>query len=73
MGVSGFVIKYRGIMTEMYVTGFSQPMDVGAGEMERSVKASNLIGDAEVFNDSNVEDALALTLRCQPTVEKVSL
>lgn len=67
------VIKYRGILTEMYVTGFSEPMDVDGGEPQRSVKASNLIADAKVFTDDAIEDALRLTRRCQPTAEKVDV
>lgn len=68
-----FAIKYRGILTEMWVTGFSDPMDVGEDEMERSVKASNLIADAQVFPEPEVEGALALVMRCQPSAVKVTL
>ena len=68
-----YAIKYKGILTEMWVTGFSELMDVGEDEMERSVKASNLIADAKPFSASEIEDALALTMRCQPTATKVAL
>lgn len=68
-----FAIKYRGILTDMYVTGFSEPMDVGTGEMERSVNASSRIDDAAVFDESSIDEALALARRPQPTAERVQL
>lgn len=69
-----YAIKYRGILSEMWVTGFSEPMDMGADvRTERSVKASNLIADAKVFEAHEVEGAFALARRCQPTAEKVKL
>ena len=66
-----YVIKYPGILTEMWVTGFSEPMDVGTGEYERSVKASSHGPDARLFTEAEIADALELTRRCHPKAEKV--
>ena len=66
-----YVIKYRGVLTEMYVVGFSEPMEMADGE--RSVKASNLIADAKVFSESELADALALTRRCFPDATEIEL
>jgi hypothetical protein len=68
-----YAIKYPGVMTEMWVTGFSEPMDVDNGRMERSVKASNLIADAKVFSESDIDEALRLTKRCHPNAIAVDL
>lgn len=69
-----YIIKYRGVLTEMYVTGFSEPMVVdGSDNLERSVKASNRIADAKVFSESEVAEALELTRRCHPSAEKVEV
>lgn len=62
--MSTFIIKYKGVLAEMYVTGFSEPMDVGTDDMERSVKASSSIKDARVFSEHAIDEALALTRRC---------
>lgn len=66
-----FVIKYRGVLTEMYVTGFSEPIEQADGE--RSVKASNLIADAMVFDESAIDEAMRLTNRCQAGARKVDV
>jgi hypothetical protein len=68
-----YAINYLGVLTEMWVTGFSEPMDVDNGQMERSVKASNLIADAKVFAESDVDEALRLTKKCHPNATKVEL
>ena len=68
-----YAIKYAGVLTEMWVTGFSEPMDVDNGRMERSVKASNLIADAKVFSESDIGEALRLTKRCHPSAITVDL
>lgn len=66
-----YAIKYPGALAEMWVTGFSEPMDVGTGEHERSVKASSRSTDACLFAEHEVTKALDLTRRCHPNAEKV--
>lgn len=66
-----YAIKYPGVLTEMWVIGFSEPMDVGTAEYERSVKASSRRADAHLFAEHEIADALALTRRCHPKAEKV--
>jgi len=61
-----YIIKYKGILTEMYVTGFSEPMLVDGDNLERSVKASSRKADARLFEQGEVDEALALTRRCHP-------
>lgn len=68
-----YVIKYQGFLTEMYVTGFSEPMIVDDGSEQRSVKASNLRTDAKVFSENDVDDALELTRSCFPSAEIVQV
>jgi len=68
-----YVIKYQGILTEMYVTGFSEPMIADDGSEQRSVKASNLIANAKVFSENGLDDALELTRRCFPDAQKVQV
>ena len=66
-----FIIQYNGILAPMYVTGFSEPLDVGTGDLERSVKASSLFVDAMVFTSEAVDEALKLTRRCHPNAGKI--
>jgi hypothetical protein len=68
-----FAIKYQGILTEMWVTGFSEPIRVDDGSMQRSVKASNIVGDAKVFSETEIDEALELARQCHPSAEKVKL
>lgn len=66
-----YTIKYPGVLTVMWVTGFSEPIDVGTGEYERSVKASSRSVDACLFTEHEITEALELTRRCHPRAEKV--
>jgi hypothetical protein len=68
-----FIISYKGILAPMYVTGFSEPMEVDDGTLERSVKATSSRSDAKIFSEHDVEEALALTLRCHPSAAKVAI
>lgn len=68
-----YVIKYQGVLTEMYVTGFSEPMTVDDGSEQRSVKASSRKSDAKVFSENGVDDALELTRRCFPDAQEVQV
>jgi len=61
-----YIIEYRGVLTKMYVTGFSEPMIVDGGNSERSVKASSSPMAARLFDEDEVDGALALTRRCHP-------
>jgi len=61
-----YIIKYHGVLTEMYVTGFSEPMVVDGGNYERSVKASSSPMAARLFEEDEVDEALTLTRRCFP-------
>ena len=68
-----FIIGYKGLLSEMYVTGFSEPMEVDGGGTERSVKASSSLEHARVFTDADVEEGLRLTRRTQPTAKKIEV
>ena len=69
-----YAVKYKGVLAEMWVMGFSEPMDIdGAGEMQRSVKASSQFTNAQLFSESEIADALALTLKCFPSATQVNV
>lgn len=62
-----YKISYQGVLTRMWVTGFSGPIDLADGE--RSVKASSSMGDAAVFSESEINEAVRLTRRCFASAE----
>ena len=66
-----YAIKYPGFLTEMWVTGFSEPIDVETGEYEHVVQASSRSTDAQLFTENEIAEALALTRRCHPEAESV--
>jgi hypothetical protein len=68
-----YVIKYQGVLTEMYVTGFSEPMIVDDGSEQRSVKASNRKADAHVFSENSIDGALELTRLCFPDAQQIQV
>jgi hypothetical protein len=68
-----YVIKYKGILTEMYVTGFSEPMIVDDGSEQRSVKATSRKSVAHVFSENSIDDALELTRRCFPDAQQIQV